>query len=162
MVVGLTDRQWRGLVKVLDMGAEMEALARATGLDLAEEGNRFRARAAITAIFAPWFAARPLAEIGPMFDAAGLTWAPFRSFAEAVRLDPDLDPDNPMIAFIDQPGMGPLPAAGYPANFSALPRLRPAPAPRLGQHSEAVLAEVLGLGAGQIGALMDRGVVAGP
>jgi 2-methylfumaryl-CoA isomerase len=162
MVVGLTDRQWRGLVKVLGLEREMAALARETGLDLAEEGSRFRARAAITARFAPWFAARRLSEIGPLFDAAGLTWAPFRSFAEAVRDDPDLGPDNPMIALIDQPGIGPLPAAGHPAAFSALPRLPPAPAPRLGQHSEAILADVLGMSSGQIGALMDRGIVARP
>jgi 2-methylfumaryl-CoA isomerase len=35
-----------------------------------------------------------------------------------------------------------------------------APAPRLGQHSEQILADVLGLASGQIGRLMDAGVVA--
>jgi 2-methylfumaryl-CoA isomerase len=161
MVVGLTDRQWRGLVRVLDLAEPVAALAQATGLDLAEEGNRFRARAAITALFAPWFAARTLAEIGRLFDAAGLTWAPFRSFAQAVREDPDLGPENPMVKVIDQPGIGSYPAAGSPVAWGALPRLEPAPAPRLGQHTEAILADVLGLGSGQIGALMDKGVVAG-
>jgi 2-methylfumaryl-CoA isomerase len=161
MVIGLTDRQWRGLVKVLGMGDAVAALAAGLGLDLSEEGNRFRARAAITALFAPWFAARTLAEIGPLFDAAGLTWAPFRSFGQAVREDPDLGPDNPMIKMIDQPGIGALPVAGSPVVWGAHPRKDPAPAPRLGRHSEEILAEVLGLGSGQIGALMDRGVVAG-
>ncbi len=111
---------------------------------------------------APWFAARPLSEIAPLFDAAGLTWGPFRTFAEAVRDDPDLSPDNPMVREIMQPGIGPLPVAGHPATFAASPRLPPAPAPRLGQHSEAILADVLGLGSGQIGALMDKWIVAGP
>jgi 2-methylfumaryl-CoA isomerase len=161
MVVGLTDRQWRGLVKVLDKAEAVAALARETGLDLSQEGNRFRARAAITAIFAPWFAARTLAEIGALFDAAGLTWAPFRSFAQAVAEDPDLGPENPMVKVIDQPGIGTFPVAGSPVTWGALPRLDPAPAPRLGQHTEEILADVLGLGAGQIGTLMDKGVVAG-
>jgi 2-methylfumaryl-CoA isomerase len=160
MVIGLTDRQWRGLVRVLGMAEGIAALARETGLDLGHEGNRFRARAAITALFAPWFAAQRLDEIAPLFDAAGLTWAPFRSFAEAVRTDPDLSPDNPMVGMIDQPGIGRYPAAGSPVAWGDLPRLPPAPAPRLGEHSEQILAEVLGLGAGQIGALIDRGVVA--
>jgi 2-methylfumaryl-CoA isomerase len=37
----------------------------------------------------------------------------------------------------------------------------PVRAPLLGEHSEAVLADVLGLGSGAIGALFDKGVVAG-
>ena len=36
----------------------------------------------------------------------------------------------------------------------------PAPAPYLGQHSEEVLAERLGLSSGAIGALVDAGTVA--
>ena len=97
-----------------------------------------------------------------MFDAASLTWSVFRSFAEAVAEDPDLSPDNPMVSLIDQPGIGTLPAAGTPVNFGAFARIPPAPAPVLGQHSEEILADLLGLGAGQIGALMDARVVAGP
>jgi len=160
MVIGLTDRQWQGLVKVLGMEAGIAALAAATGLDLSAEGNRWHARAAITALFAPWFAGRGLAQIAPLFDAAGLTWAPFRSFAGAVRRDPDLSCDNPMMASINQPGIGTLTVPGHPVTYSASPRKAPAPAPRLGQHSEEILADVLGLGSGQIGALMDAGVVA--
>jgi 2-methylfumaryl-CoA isomerase len=161
MVIGLTDRQWRGLVRVLGMEAEIAALGAALGADLAQEGARWHARHAITAIFAPWFAARRLEEVAPLFDGAGLTWSVFRSFAQAVAEDPDLGPDNPMVRVIDQPGIGRYPVAGSPVAWGALPRLDPAPAPRLGQHTEAILADVLGLGSGQIGALMDRGVVAG-
>jgi 2-methylfumaryl-CoA isomerase len=160
MVVGLTDRQWRGLVKVTGTDVAMTGLATAAGLDLALEGSRWHARAGITAILTPWFAARTRADIAALFDKAGLTWGPFRSFAEAVREDPDLSPDNPMFALMDQPGIGPYAMPGHPAAFSATGRLPPAPAPRLGQHSEAVLAQVLGLASGQIGALIDRGIVA--
>lgn len=159
MVVGLTDRQWRGLVAVLGVEAEIAALEARLGLDLRREGQRFKARAEITALFRPWFAARRLPEIAELFDAAGLTWAPFRSFAGAVREDPDLSEDNPMIRVIDQPGIGAYPVPGSPVSFGALPRLEPVPAPRLGQHTEEILAEVLGLGSGQIGALADSGVV---
>jgi 2-methylfumaryl-CoA isomerase len=160
-VIGLTDRQWRGLVKVLGMGAALTDLEQAAGVNLAREGDRWAMRHQITALFAPWFAARTLAEVGPLFDGAGLTWAPFRSFAQAAALDPDLSTDNPMFAMVDQPGIGPYPVPGSPIGFSDAGRVPPAPAPVLGQHSEAILADVLGLGSGQIGALMDAGVVAG-
>lgn len=162
MVIGLTDRQWRGLVKVTGTGDAMEALSRRLGLDLTEEGNRWLARHDIGAVLRPWFSAHSLAEVAPLFDGASLTWAPFRSFAEAVAQDPDLSTDNPMFSLMDQPGVGHLPVPGSPVSFGAFDRVAPAPAPLLGQHSEAILADILGLGAGQIGALMDRGVVAGP
>ena len=160
MVVGLTDRQWRGLVKVLGAEEDIAGLGRRLVLDLRREGNRWAARAEITALFAPWFAARDLADVAALFDAAGLTWAPFRSFAGAVREDPDLSPDNPMFAMLAQPGIGTYPVPGSPITFSGHSRLPPSPAPRLGQHSEEILADVLGLGSGQIGRLMDAGVVA--
>lgn len=162
MVIGLTDRQWRGLVDVTGTAEGLEALALRLGRDLAQEGNRWHARHEIGAILRPWFAARRLDEVAPLFDAASLTWSVFRSFAEAVRDDPDLSPDNPMVSLIDQPGIGTLPAAGSPVNFGAFDRAAPMPAPVLGQHSEEILADLLGLGAGQIGALMDARVVAGP
>jgi 2-methylfumaryl-CoA isomerase len=161
MVIGLTDRQWRGLVKVLGMEQAIADLSARLGLDLRAEGNRWAARHQITALFTPWFAARTLSQVGPLFDAGGLTWAPFRSFGQAVRDDPDLSPDNPMFSLLDQPGVGILPVPGSAIGFSAHPREAPHPAPRLGQHTEAILADVLGLGSGQIGALMDARVVAG-
>lgn len=162
MVVGLTDRQWRGLVRVLGMETAIADLSGRLGVNLSEEGARWLARDAITALFAPWFATRTFAEVGPLFDAASLTWGPFRSFAGAVQDDPDLSLDNPMFAMVDQPGIGPYPVPGSPVVFSAVDRAAPTPAPLLGQHSEAILADVLGLGAGEIGRLMDARVVAGP
>jgi 2-methylfumaryl-CoA isomerase len=157
MVIGLTDRQWRGIVKVTGIAAALDAL----GLDLSAEGARWEARQVITAILQPWFAARPLAEVAKAFDAAGLTWGPFRSFAEAVAEDPDLSADNPMFGMLDQPGIGAYLAPGSPVVSSVMVRAPVAPAPLVGQHSEAVLADVLGLGSGQIGKLMDAGIVAG-
>jgi crotonobetainyl-CoA:carnitine CoA-transferase CaiB-like acyl-CoA transferase len=42
--------------------------------------------------------------------------------------------------------------------FADVPRLHPV-APVLGQHTEQILAEDLGLGAGEIASLADRGLV---
>lgn len=161
MVIGLTDRQWRGLVKVLDIAPQIDAIGQALGLDLCAEGDRWHGRHAIAALMEPWFLARPLPQIAALFDAAGLTWGPFRTFGQAVRDDPDLSAANPMIGIVDQPGIGSYPAPGSPVASSLFARIPPAPAPQLGQHTEAVLADVLGLGAGQIGRLMDNGIVAG-
>lgn len=162
MVIGLTDRQWRGLVKLTGTGEAMAILAAQLGVDLSDEGARYRARAEITVLLAPWFAARRIADFAEAFEASGITWSEFRSFAGALLLDPDLSEANPMFRIVDQPGIGRYPVPGSPLAFSAFARENPAPAPVLGQHTEEILADVLGLGAGRIGALFDAGVVAGP
>lgn len=162
MVIGLTDRQWRGLVKTLGMEAGIATLAERLGRDLNREGERWLARKEITALFAPWFAVRTLDQVAPLFDGAGLTWSVFRSFAQAAAEDPDLSAANPMFSQVAQPGIGPILQPGSPVAWTAHPREPARPAPRLGEHTEAILADVVGLSSGQIGALMDARVVAGP
>jgi 2-methylfumaryl-CoA isomerase len=162
MVVALTRRQWAVLLEVTGLASEMAALARRLEVDLRDEAARFAARADITAILAPWFAARTASEVGAQLEAAGATWSRFRSFAEAVHEDPDFSTENPLFHRIDQPGIGPYTTPASPFAFGALDRDPPRPAPLLGEHTEAILADVLGLGSRQIGALMDDGVVAGP
>jgi 2-methylfumaryl-CoA isomerase len=66
-----------------------------------------------------------------------------------------------MFADIDQPGIGTVRAAGTPLTFSTLARDAPAPAPLLGQHTDAILGDVLGLTDLEIGRLHDDRVVAG-
>ena len=162
MVIGLTDRQWAGLVKATGTGADIAALEARLGESLAEEGARFRHRAAITAVLAPFFATRRVEEFAARFDAAGITWSQFRSFARAVAEDPDLSPDNPMFGLVDQPGIGTYPVPASPLDFSASGRPPPAPAPALGAHTEEVLAEVARLSGTEIAQLFDRGIVTGP
>lgn len=162
MVVGLTARQWEGLIKVTQTQAEIARLEAQLGESLAEEGARFRHRAAITAVLTPFFASRPVQDFEAAFDKAGVTWSEFRSFARAVREDPDLSTANPMFSQIHQPGLGTFPVPGSPFTFSAQSRVAPAPAPGLGEHTEEVLAEVAGLSGHQIGRLFDQGIVAGP
>ena len=55
----------------------------------------------------------------------------------------------------------PWPAPGIPLNFGTLPRRPAGPAPLLGEHTEQVLSELLGVDAAQYGRLADKGVVRG-
>jgi 2-methylfumaryl-CoA isomerase len=160
MVIGLTDRQWKGLVRTLGMEAAIGALEGELGLNLMLEANRWHARTRITALFTPWFAARSLPDIAPLFDAASLTWSVFRSFAGAVQNDPDLSLDNPMFSSVTQPNIGTYPVPGSPVASTAYPRAEPVPAPRLGAHTEAILTEILGLTFGNIAGLIDRKIIA--
>ena len=67
-----------------------------------------------------------------------------------------------MFEEVEQPGIGSYLMPGSPLDFSAAERLAPMPAPVLGEHTDEVLADVLGLGDREIGGLYERGVVAGP
>ena len=162
MVVGLTAKQWRALCQATGLGPAMDQLAQRLGLDLALEGNRFKARAQIGALVGGWIAARTADEVGSAFDEHGVCWSRYQTVMQLVQSDPDCSPANPMFTVIDQPGVGRTLAPGLPLQFSGLERVPAQPAPRLGQHTEEVLAEVLGMASATFGRLADRGVVQRP
>lgn len=162
MVIGLTRRQWQGLLKVTGTGAAMRALGEERGCDLNDEGVRWTLRHEITARLRPWFAARRVADFAAEFDRAGLTWSVFRSVREALAQDADLSEDNPMFRTLSQPGLGRFPVPGHPASFSAHPRRDPQAAPDLGRHTEEVLGDIVGLSDTEISQLFDRGIVQSP
>ena len=159
MVVGLTGKQWRALCEALQVQPQVDALASRLGLDLAREGNRFLARRELGELVGARIAALPLAEVAAAFDRLGVCWSRYQTVEQLVRDDPECSPANPLFATITQPGVGQMLAAGIPLAFSAGQRVPPAPAPRLGQHTEEVLHELLGMPAEEFGRLHDRGVV---
>ncbi|NNE54276.1 MAG: 2-methylfumaryl-CoA isomerase [Sulfitobacter sp.] len=162
MVIGLTSRQWHGLVKVTSTTEKMAALASATGADLSEEGVRWKLRHQITEVLQPWFATRTSAEVATLLDAAGVTWSQFRTVQEAVTQDPDIGPDNPMFETLHQPGLGTFPVPGAPVTFSAHERTRPAKAPLLGAQTEEILGDIVGMDDTEIARLFDAGIVQSP
>ncbi len=162
MVIGLTGRQWSGLVKVTNTADAMAALEVEAGKSLRDEGVRWALRDRITDILKPWFAARSVSDFAQDFENSSLTWSEFRSFSEAVAKDPDVSVDNPMFSRIDQPGLGNSLVPGSPVSFSAAPRTAPEPAPALGLHTEEILGDVVGLDDREIAGLFDRGVVQSP
>lgn len=162
MVIGLTERQWRGLVKATGTQSAMEDLANRLGTNLADEGARWRHRHAITEVLQPWFAARSVSDFADAFNADGLTWSEFRSTRRALTEDPDLSADNPMFSDIEQPGLGTFPVPSSPVQFSAHPRQAPVAAPALGTHTEEVLGDVVRMDDTEIAQLFDAGVVQSP
>ncbi|MEI4473361.1 CoA transferase [Frigidibacter sp. MR17.24] len=163
MLVALTARQWRGLVRALDIGAGVAALEARLGLSFdRDEGLRFRHHAALDPIVARAVAARPLAELAPALEAAQVCWDRYRGLSEAVAEDARLVAANPVFADLAQPSGATYPAPGFAASFTARPRRPPRPTRPIGADTDRVLAEVLGLGEGQIGRLHDQGLARGP
>jgi 2-methylfumaryl-CoA isomerase len=162
MVVAISDRQWKALARAVGVEEALETAAAALGHRLDTEEGRWLARDLISACLKPWFARRTLAEIAAAFTDRALLWGPYRSFEQMLAEDPRVSEANPMFRRIDHPGYGRFLTAGSPLDFGASGRLAPAPAARIGEHTGAVLHEVLGLPAGRIAELRDAGIVGGP
>src|SRR5437879_8389631 len=87
---------------------------------------------------------------------------PYQTSPQLVNEDPRCSTANPMFAQVDQPGVGTYLMPGSPLDFSAVPRVPVRRAPILGENTDEILADVLGLGSREIARLHDDGVVAGP
>ena len=161
MVAALTAKQWAALVAAFGVDGEIAALEGKLGLRFAEGDTvRFTHREALFALFQRAAGALDYDTVAERLTAAGATFERYRTMFEAAN-DPVLVADNPLF--------GPSPANpsgfAYPAarSFANIPKRvagDPRPAPYLGEHSEEVLAERLGLSSGAIARLIDSGVVA--
>ncbi len=162
MVAALTAKQWNALVAAFEAQAEIAALEAASGLSFAtSDANRFSERERIFAILQGAAGQLDYEEIARRLTAAGATFERYRTMHEMAN-DPTLVADNPLF--------GPSPAnpSGfeYPAtrSFANVPGMTaadPRPAPYLGEHSDAVLGEVLGLDPVRLAELHASGLVAG-
>jgi 2-methylfumaryl-CoA isomerase len=161
MIVALTLRQWRNLVEATGLGEAFETVERTLGVDLDKEGDRFEAREVIAALVKRWTVSRTLAEISEVFDRHDVSWGPYQTFMELVDHDPRCSAENPMFEEVEQPGIGTYLMPGSPLAFGELERLPVRRAPLLGEHTDEVLGEVLGLSDAEIGRLHDGRVVAG-
>lgn len=161
IVVAITANQWRGLLAALDLAGPVAALEADLGVSFAQdEGLRFTHRQRLFPLFERAFATRSAADLQPLFDAGGVTWGRYQTLHEAVIGDARLFTANPLFETIAHPSGLSYPAAGSAATLAGEPRGPVVAAPRLGQHTDEVLASVLGLDSGAIGRLHDSGVVA--
>jgi 2-methylfumaryl-CoA isomerase len=161
-IVAITERMWTELGRATGLADRFKLIEPLLDVDLSKEGERFKARDAISAVIEPWVAARTLDEIKIAFEGTGVCWGPYQTFQQMLEEDPRCSEANPMFKEIEQPGIGSYLVPGSPLEFGRAGRGTPRPAPMLGQHTDEILSTVLGLGDGQIGKLRDEKVVGGP
>jgi len=159
MVVAISDRQWRALARATGVGDALQTAAQALGYRLDDEAGRYEARELISAFLRPWFAKRTLAEVAGQFTDRSLLWGPYRTVQQMLAEDPRCSEANPMFRSVEHPGIGTVLTATTPLAFGASPRVPPGIAPRLGEHTRAVLADVLGMDAATIAALRQAGTI---
>lgn len=158
MVAALTEKQWSGLVAAFALADDIAALEAELGVRLDGDLPRFDHRHGLFALFQGRAGTLAWHDLSARLAAEGCTFERYRTMYEAAR-DPQLVTNNPLF--------GPSPANpsgfAYPAarSFANIPGRTagdPRPAPYLGEHTEEVLAERLGLTQAAIGDLVQRGV----
>jgi 2-methylfumaryl-CoA isomerase len=161
MVVAITPRQWRALVKTLDLEAPVAALETELSVSFGgHEAVRYEHRERLYPLFEAAFAQCSEEDLAPAFEAEGVCWSAYRTLAEAAK-DDALFAANPVFGRAAQPSGLDYPVAGPAATLAGVDRSQPAPAPKLGADTDEVLADLLGLSSGEIGRLHDAGLVRG-
>jgi crotonobetainyl-CoA:carnitine CoA-transferase CaiB-like acyl-CoA transferase len=150
-VAGGNDGQFRRLCAVLGQ-PELAVDAR-----YATNAARVQHRAALIATLQTLFAAWDQHALLAALEDAGVPAGPINTLSQ-VFADPQVRHRG--MAFTQHsPAMGAVPAVRCPLRFSAAPVGSDLPPPVLGQDTEAVLAEVLGLARDQIKALAAAGAI---
>ena len=130
MVVAHTEKFWHALITALaapELGADPRFLSNA---------DRVRNRTALNARLAAAFRTASLDEWTPRLTAAGVLFAPVRSFPE-VFSDPRVRRE--MLVELDHPTAGRITVLANPLRFSETPATVRRCPPRLGEHTAEVL-----------------------
>jgi crotonobetainyl-CoA:carnitine CoA-transferase CaiB-like acyl-CoA transferase len=125
--------------------------------DYSSNGDRIRNRGVLEPLLESEFQRRPAAEWVKRLQAAGIPASPVRNFQEVVE-----HPQSAvrrMFPEIEHPAAGRHRVTGTPIKFSETPGAPGAGAPLLGEHTSAVLRELLGLGDAEIEGLARDGVM---
>ena len=163
MVVAITPRQWSGLLKALELSNAVAGIEVALGVSFAkDEGLRFQHQGMLTPLVEAAIARRASSQLGPTFDANGVCWGPYHTLKAALIEEPRLVSGNRLFSPVTHPSGQTYPTPGAAATFAQSERRDATRAPRLGEHTDQVLSDILGLSAAQIGRLHDGGLVAGP
>jgi 2-methylfumaryl-CoA isomerase len=160
MIVAITPRQWTGLVKALGIAAAVAELEAKSGVSFAGEGARYVHRASLLALVEAAVSTRTLSELADAFAAAGVCWSRYQGLAEAVNSNPPLFSANPIYSTVSHAGTGSYLTPGAAARIPQDERAPAASAPSLGQQTDEVLSDLLGLNRAEIRRLRDEGLVA--
>ncbi len=151
MVAAGNDALWRKLCEVLEHP------------ELAED-PRFRTNplrdthyAELRPVLAGIFCERSSAEWQALLEAAGIPVSPINTMAEVMEHPQVLARD--MLVQLDHPVAGTMTVPGIPVKLSGTPGALRSAAPTLGQHTEALLSELLGYTPEQIADLYAEGAL---
>jgi CoA:oxalate CoA-transferase len=152
VVVALTDSEWRNLMEIIghpEANNDFRFSNFLTRIQNAEAGIE---------MIAPWIAERTAAEVTAALEAKKVPCALVLNF-EQVNHHPQLDARE-MHVSVEDPKFGEIKVTGDPIKLSECPADIRSSCPQLGQHTNEVLRDWLGMTEDEIAALKKKSVVA--
>lgn len=143
---------WQGLLRVLEDPA-LAADPRFTSL-----AGRWEHRAALDEMLARSTGAHDALELAQRLQQHGVAAGPVQDAADVLNRDPQLQARGHWV-YLDHPEMGRTVYNALPFRLSRTPGFPNRPAPLLGEHTDAVLKEKLGLADAEIEALRAQGAL---
>lgn len=161
MIVAITPPQWKDLVDRLGIAEAVAEIEQELSVSFATDGAvRFDHRARLFVLLAQAVSTHDEAGLKRLFAGSRVCWGPYRTLSQALH-DPGLiGGENPLFSRITHSSGVAYPTAGTPGFIVGEKQAGAGRAPALGEHTEPVLADILGLSSGQIARLIDRKIVA--
>ena len=161
IVMAISPRQWVGLVKVLKIETDIAAIEKERNVNFDyDEGVRFEHRDVLYPLVTAKIVKWESAALKKALDEVGGCWGEYQTLRDAVD-DSTLVKGNPIFTEMKNPSGFTYPTPGSVATLGGETRGVPKTAPRLGQDSEDILADFLGMGSSEIASLIDSGIVKG-
>lgn len=152
------------IVMVVTSDRSFTVLCQAIGQPALSDDDRFRTNAdrnahesELRAAIEAWTSSRSADAAVAALAEAGIPASPVLSVVDVV--DSDHIAHREMISTVDHPTLGEVPMVHQPVRFSDTDRSFQRPSPLLGEHTQELLTEVLGLNEAQIKKLTDHNIV---
>ncbi len=126
--------------------------------DYARTRDRVKNHVAVRELVEAWTQTKTAKEVVDELLAIGVPAAPIYNIEEVVN-DPHIGGAREMFVDIEHPKAGPIKVTGSHIKLSDTKASVRTPSPALGEHNEEVLSTMLGLGADEIAALKNEGVL---
>ena len=114
-------------------------------------------RIELESIFQGWLNERTRQEIFEAIQEAGIPGSPILRSDEVMENEQFLNREY--FTLVDHPQQGQIKLTGDPFRLSAVDKMPLRPAPLLGEHTEQVLTETIGIDTNQVMSLRERGIV---
>lgn len=152
VIVGAgNDRLWEKLCRLIERTDLLEDQRFISNLERTQHVQELKV------ILDGVFKTRSIKEWLEQLEAAGIPCAPINTVEQIVN-DPQIKARE-MIVELAHPVAGLMKMPGLPIKFSATPGAIETPAPLLGQHTEELLEELLGLSAAEVAELRNSGAI---
>jgi crotonobetainyl-CoA:carnitine CoA-transferase CaiB-like acyl-CoA transferase len=150
-IIGINETHWANLLAAMGRG-DLAGDAR-----FSDKVSRVRNLAETDRLISDWTSTLTREEAAAILRRHKVPSAPVRDLSEVTN-DRHLH-ERGMLEWIDHPEFGRIVVPNNPIRFHGAERLPASPSPRLGQHTQEVLAARLRLSEAEIAALCDEGVI---